>query len=101
MFSQAVEVTSRDPRTGETFRAQVGPDGNATWEPASAAVVTGAFDRSGDSCHGCCPVLNFFATRASAERWLTEHAHARGHVISIEDAIAAGRAVFGDVFDGR
>jgi hypothetical protein len=101
MFSQPIEVTSGDPVTGEAFNAQVAPEGTATWRPESAVVVAGALDRQGDSCCGCCPVLNFFATRANAERWLAEHPEVGGHPISIEDAIAAGRAVFGDVLAGR
>jgi hypothetical protein len=100
MFSQPIEIVSRDPQSAEAFRAQLAPDGTGSWEPESAAVVAGALVRQADSCLSCCPVLNFFATRASAERWLTEHPQVRGHVISIEDAIASGRAVFGDVFAG-
>jgi len=42
-------------------------------------------------------VLNFFASAANAERWLDAHAEVTGTVISMEEAIAAGRAVFGDV----
>jgi hypothetical protein len=42
-------------------------------------------------------VLNFFASPANAERWLAEHPEVRGEVISIDEAAAAGRAVFGDV----
>jgi hypothetical protein len=42
-------------------------------------------------------VLNFFASAATAERWLAEHPEARGTSISMREAAAAGRAVFGDV----
>jgi Alkylmercury lyase len=45
-------------------------------------------------------VLNFFASAASAERWLAEHPEVRGSSISIQEAAAAGRAVFGDVLTG-
>jgi Alkylmercury lyase len=44
-------------------------------------------------------VLNFFASPANAERWLTEHPDVQGNVISVRDAAAAGRAVFGDVLE--
>jgi hypothetical protein len=54
-------------------------------------------ERASDSCCGCCPVLNFFASPANAERWLVEHPEERGDVISMEEAAAAGRAVFGEV----
>ena len=97
MFGQTVEIQSNDPLTGAAFQARVAPEGDATWEPESAVVVVGALERAADSCCGCCPVLNFFVSSESAERWLAEHPHVRGQVISVEDAIAAGCAVFGDV----
>jgi Alkylmercury lyase len=42
-------------------------------------------------------VLNFFVSPATAERWLAEHPEVRGNVISMDEAAAAGRTVFGDV----
>jgi hypothetical protein len=42
-------------------------------------------------------VLNFFVSAENAERWLAAHPDVRGHVATIEEAITAGRAVFGDV----
>ncbi|MGH3065597.1 MAG: alkylmercury lyase family protein, partial [Gaiellaceae bacterium] len=98
MLEQTIETRSRDPLTGAAFQAKVAPDGTATWEPETAVVVAGALDRQGDSCCGCCPVLNFFVSDDSAQRWLSEHPHVSGQVITIDDAVASGRAVFGDVF---
>ena len=98
MFQQPVEIRSRDPLTGTAFQAKVAPDGAATWEPDTAVVVAGVLDQVGDACCGCCPVLNFFASEDSAQRWLREHPHVSGQLITVEDAIASGRAVFGDVF---
>ena len=98
MFGQRIEVESRDPVSGETIGARVAPDRAAEWWPDSAVVVAGAARSQGDACCGCCPVLNFFASPANAERWLTEHPDVRGNIISMPDAAAAGRAVFGDVF---
>ncbi|MGH3111851.1 MAG: alkylmercury lyase family protein [Gaiellaceae bacterium] len=97
MFDQPIEVASRDPMSGDEIRARVAPDGDAEWWPELAVVVAGVLDRQSDSCCGCCPVLNFFASIGNAERWLAEHAEARGEVISMEEAILAGRAVFGEV----
>jgi hypothetical protein len=98
MFEQPVEIRSRDPLTGTAFQAKFAPDGVATWEPETAVVVAGVLDREGDSCCGCCPVLNFFVSEDSPERWLREHPHVSGQAITVEDAVASGRAVFGDVF---
>jgi Alkylmercury lyase len=97
MFGEAIEVESRDPLTGEAIRARVAPDGAAEWQPEPAVVVAGVLDRRVDSCRGCCPVLNFFVSPATAGRWLDEHPDVRGDVISMPEAAAAGRAVFGNV----
>jgi hypothetical protein len=97
MLDQPIEIASHDPLSDEPFHADVSPDGSASWQPDTAAVVAGVNDRHADSCSGCCPVLNFFASSDNAERWLDEHPQVRGEVITIEDAIAAGRAIFADV----
>ena len=99
MFEQTIEVRSSDPSSGALFQAKLAPDGGATWVPQTAVVVAGVLERRADSCSGCCPVLNFFGSTESAERWLAEHPHVRGCVMTMEDAIASGRAVFGDVFE--
>jgi len=97
MLDQPTEITSHDPLSNEPFHADLSPDGSASWQPDTAVVVAGVNDRHADSCRGCCPVLNFFASTENAERWLNEHPHVHGEVITIEDAIAAGRAIFADV----
>jgi hypothetical protein len=97
MFNRSIKIASRDPESGEPVHAQLAPDGTGSWQPQSAVVVTGALHRHTDSCQGCCPVLNFFVSRTNAERWLTQHPEVHGYVIPIEDAIGAGRAVFGRV----
>ena len=97
MLDQPIEITSHDPLGNEPFHANLSPDGTAWWQPETAAVVAGVNDRHADSCSGCCPVLNFFASTENAERWLNEHPQVRGDVITIEDAIVAGRAIFADV----
>jgi Alkylmercury lyase len=97
MFGQRIEIESCDPVSGEEIGAQVAPDGAAEWWPEAAVVVAGAIRNQGDACCGCCPVLNFFASPATAERWLGAHPEVHGTVISMRDAAATGRAVFGDV----
>lgn len=101
MFAQPITVDSRDPLTGDEIRVRVGQNGDAEWSPQSAVVLAGSIERDGDSCVSCCPVLNFFATAGNAERWLDQQASVRGRVISIPEAIMAGRAVFGDVLATR
>ena len=97
MFGQPIEITSRDPLTGEEITGQVKPNGEVRWSPESAVVICGAMAAEGDSCQGCCPVLNFFVSPANAESWLAAHEEVHGDVISMQEAVAAGRAVFGDV----
>jgi hypothetical protein len=97
MLGQRIEIESRDPVSREAIGALVAPDGAAEWWPEAAVVVAGAVQGQGDVCGGCCPVLNFFASPANAERWLSEHSDVCGNVISLHDAAAAGRAVFGNL----
>jgi Alkylmercury lyase len=97
LFGEPVKVVSRDPVGGDEIRARVAADGATEWWPQSAVVLAGVLDRQPDACRSCCPVLNFFVSAANAERWLFEHPQVRGNVISMQEAAAAGRAVFGDV----
>jgi hypothetical protein len=96
MFGEPIEISSRDPLTGEQIRVEVEPDGNGSWKPQEAVVVCGT-SGAGESCTSCCPVLNFFASTGSATRWLASHMDVCGAVISMDDAIVAGRTVFGDI----
>lgn len=96
MLSEPIEIFSRDPLTGEDIHVALEPGGGGSWQPQEAVVVSGKTG-SGESCDSCCPVLNFFASNANAERWLAAHADVQGSVISLDDAIDAGRTVFGDI----
>jgi hypothetical protein len=96
MFDQSIGIRSRDPLTGEAIEVELTPVKSGSWEPHGAVVVCGA-SGSGESCSSCCPVLNFFASRENAERWLKNRPDVRGYVMTMDEAIEAGRAVFGDV----
>lgn len=100
MLGTLVAIDSRDPLTGEVIHVEVNSDGEASWGPDEAVVVAGSCC-DGAAYEGCCAVLNFFATPANAQRWLAEHSDARGHVVSIPEASAAGRAIFGAVLAER
>lgn len=97
MLDASVSIDSRDPLSGDAIRVELAPDGQAVWSPEEAVVVTGSCC-AGAAYEGCCQVLNFFATPANAARYLADGADVSGHVISIPEAIEAGRAIFGDVF---
>lgn len=97
MFKVAVLIDSLDPVTGDAIRVELAADGHASWTPEDAVVVAGSCC-AGDAYEGCCQVLNFFAAPPHAEQYLAERPEVSGHVISIPEAIEAGRAIFGDVF---
>ncbi len=101
MLDLPVEVTSHDPRTGTEVWVRLDPGEGAWWEPASAVVLAGSGCCGGPSYRVCCDVLNFFASRESAERYLHDHRELAGLAITIPDAIEAARAVFGAIFEQR
>lgn len=95
MLGEATEVVSRDPLTGEEVRVRVDPVGAVRWEPEGAAVFAGSDRCEGPASAVCCSFVNFFASRESAERYLRETAAVQGEVLSIPEAVEAGRTVFG------
>jgi hypothetical protein len=95
MVGEATEVVSRDPLTGEEVRISVDPGGDARWEPEGAAVFAGSDRCDGPASAVCCAFVNFFASRENAERYLRETAAVEGEVLSIPEAVEAGRIVFG------
>jgi hypothetical protein len=96
MLGETIEVTSRDPLTDVEIHVLLHADGSGTWEPNEAVVVSGRACE-GAAFQGCCQVLNFFASRESAERYLRERDDVRGEVVSLPQAIEAGRSIFGDI----
>lgn len=97
MLDLPIEISSGDPIGGVAIHVQLEPGGPATWQPESAVVVAGSACCDGPSFGGCCDVLHFFESQRSGERYLLERSDVRGTVISIPDAVEAGRVVFGDV----
>jgi hypothetical protein len=95
MLGEATEVVSRDPLTGEEIRIWVEPGGAVRWEPEGAAVFAGSDRCEGPASAVCCSFVNFFASRESAERYLRETPAVQGEVLSIPEAVEAGRTVFG------
>jgi hypothetical protein len=96
MLGERIEIASRDPLTAEEIRVELEPDRQGSWLPQQAVVVSGTVG-SGESRDSCCPVLSFFASTTNAGRWLAAHPDVEGTAISTEEAVAAGRTVFGDL----
>jgi Alkylmercury lyase len=97
MLDAPTDVVSRDPKTAESIEVSVRPHGRSDWRPADAAVVVGC-GGTGTSAACMCPHTNFVAS--------TDHGHAlmeemQGSVslLSMSDAIEAGRELFGDLLD--
>lgn len=78
---------------------RVVPGDGSWWESKEAAVVAGARTGADRTSEACCAFVNFFASRESAGRYHREHPDVRGEVISIPEAIEAGRIVFGEVLE--
>jgi Alkylmercury lyase len=97
MLGEPTETVSRDPLTAEEVRIWVDPDGAVRWAPEAAAVLAGSDRDEGPVSAVCCAFVNFFSSRESAERYLRETPAVRGDVISIPEAVEAGRTVFGDL----
>jgi len=95
MLDQPIEVRSHDPISGREIRVHATPEAVASWQPETAVVLAGSSSCEGPSYCGCCDVLNFFESTENARRYLREHANVQGMPISILDAAAAGRAIFG------
>jgi len=96
MLTRTIQITSRDPITNQTIDVRLHADGTGTWLPKEAVVVAGRACE-GEAFHGCCQVLNFFASPENAERYLREQPDVRGFPITIPQAIELGRVIFGDV----
>ena len=97
MLDQPIEVRSHDPISGSEIRVHANPDAVTSWQPEAAVVLAGSSSCEGPSYCGCCDVLNFFESTGTAHRYLNENAGVTGMPISIAEASAAGRAVFGQV----
>ena len=97
MFERPTVIDSSDPLTNDEISIWLEPDGTGTWQPDEAVVVTGHACAEGAAFEGCCQVLNFFASRENAERYLLEHGEVSGFPITMPQAIEVGRAIFGAV----
>ena len=97
MLDRPIKIRSHDPISGSEIRVHASPDGITSWQPETAVVLAGSSSRDGPSYCGCCDVLNFFESTENAQRYLSENVGVVGMPISIVEAGAAGRAVFGQI----
>jgi hypothetical protein len=93
MLNRTVEIKSTDPINGDEINVGIDPSGQATWQPQDAVVLAGS-RRRGAALEGCCQVLNFFSSRATAEQYLVANSDVRGFPITVPEAAEAGRTIF-------
>jgi hypothetical protein len=111
MLRTRTTIRSTDPGTGKPVQVNV-HNGQATWEPATAVVVTGAYTSTGGGCPAedadactapaaerCCGVMNIFTDPGSAHAWLAAHPHVSGTVLNQPQALRMGADIFGRLLD--
>ena len=97
MLETPAEIVSHDPLTGEEIWVRVEPGEGTWWEPEQAVVFAGTEARSGPSSAVFCTFVNFFRSPESAGRYRRDHAGLQGEVLTIPEAVEAGRTVFGSL----
>jgi hypothetical protein len=123
MLHRDALITSADALTGEAVQVTVqrvsgssvakgGTDGQrstsgldgwvAHWEPATVVVYARPEEHEcegGVAAGSCCPLTNFFVTRAQAERWAAEHGSAEDVILSQDEALRRASALFSGVLE--
>jgi Alkylmercury lyase len=97
MLHRAGVIQTTDPESGASIRIQVDASGKATAEPRGAVVLCSVSAGPGPLSSLCCPLVNAFEARATAERFLLSRPELTGTILSLPDAAACGATVFGGV----
>jgi hypothetical protein len=128
MLRRAARISSQDAHTGKAVTVLIRPPANAldtptstaaawrvSWEPLSAVVYARPAQHEAEHDAGlcqaegtCCPVTNFFATRSTAQAWLSQRRVLEpsgsqddldGHVLDQQEALERAYALFAGVLD--
>jgi hypothetical protein len=103
MYGRDVEINSRCRSCGAPVTVATGDRGRAVADvqPGSAVVWSGVRRTEGCAANSMCPVIAFFCDDAHLEAWRAErHPDAPGFRLSIDEALQAGRAIFGPSLAG-
>jgi hypothetical protein len=98
LVRRRAEIDAREPGSERPVTVIVDPlAGTVSSHPPDATVVAA---RRGDGCVAdcACPHINLFGSRADAERHLAAP-ELRGVLLTVAEAAAAGRALFGGLHD--
>jgi hypothetical protein len=98
MLGEATTVASVDPGSGEPIEVSLPRGEAAEWSPRRAVVIVGC-GGSGASLGGICPHTNFAASPEDAHAVLAADEGVAGEVLSMPDAIARGRELFGGLLE--
>ncbi len=95
MLDEHGEVQAQEPDGQRVVRVKVDPGGEPIWAPAEAVAVA-AFSDGCCLAESACPHLNLFGSSDAATQYLDTHA-LQGSILTIHEAAAAGRWLFGDL----
>lgn len=99
MFGAVGTVTSTDPATSQPVEVRVAADGALAVSPPEAVVLLARIG-DGPLASACCSVIDFHASKASAEEVLLG-AGTRGAVLTVAEAHGLGVLLFGALPVGR
>jgi mercuric reductase len=103
MYRRDVEIRSRCRACGAPVTVATRDRGWAVADvqPGSAVVWSGIRDTGGCAASSNCTVIAFFCDDAHLEAWRTQHdPGAPGFRLSVDEALQAGRAIFGPSLAG-
>jgi hypothetical protein len=93
-------IHSADPSTGRPIRIEVSSLGDVLMaDPPNAMIVCAVAGGAAPPSIRCCPLVNAFESSTTAERFLGSHPELSGSILSLDDAAACSRVVFGGVLD--
>jgi len=129
MLRRAAYISSKDARTGEAVTVLIRPpagaldapeppattpitipaaDWRVRWDPVSVVVSARPAEHEAEHEAGlclaegtCCPITNFFATRSTAQAWLSQQPSVAldGLVLDQQEALYRAHALFAGVLD--
>lgn len=98
MLDTDAVISSSDPGTDQPVTVSAHA-GRYVWDPPTAVVFLSASAGEGPSADSCCHDLNFFATPASAQAWITAHPQLHGEILDPDSAERLGRQIFGTLLE--
>jgi hypothetical protein len=108
MLKRAAVVSSRDALTGAPVHVTLtltpsGTEWTSRWEPEGAVVFSRPEEHQHEHGIGaaqtCCPIINFFATEATARQWASDHAPTDGRIFGQDEALRHAAAQFARALD--